>query len=289
LPNAIAVSQPVNLVAPQPTGAASTPPKTSGSGFTFHDFLNIINPLQHIPVVSTIYREITGDTLKPISNILGGALFGGVIGLASSAVDAIVQETTGKDIGAHVMATLGLHHDSTDDSGGGHQVAASGASPVPAFLVAEAQADRAAHANAAPAGVARPTLFWQSLQRGGTGVSHGAAGRPVVTIGPPKPLPGGGQISAAPQASPSAPQPILRPASDGAATIISSSQPAASAAVSQPAATSINPRAQQPMVPTPAGIQPLPKAQIPEMMMQALAKYQAMHKAPQAQVVDQTN
>ncbi len=281
MPNAIAVNQPVSLTASQPSGAAPTPPKPSGSGFTFHDFLNIINPLQHIPVVSTIYREITGDTLKPISNILGGALFGGVIGLASSAVDAIVQETTGKDIGAHIMATLGLHHDSTDSSGQ-HQVAASGAKPVPAFLVAEAQADRAAHASAAPVGTAQPTLFWQSLQRGGSGVSHGSAGRPVITIGPPKALPGA--------ASPSAPQPILRPASDGTATIVSSSQPAAlPGGPSQPAAPSIDPGAPQPMVPTPAGIQPLPKAQIPEMMMQALAKYQAMHKAPQAQVVDQTN
>ncbi|MDP6473864.1 MAG: hypothetical protein QF894_03030 [Alphaproteobacteria bacterium] len=32
-------------------------------GFGFDDFLDLINPLQHIPIISTIYREITGDTI----------------------------------------------------------------------------------------------------------------------------------------------------------------------------------------------------------------------------------
>ena len=282
--NAVALSQPVNLIV-QPQSAAPAAPKASGSGFTFHDFLNIINPLQHIPVVSTLYREITGDAMKPISNILGGALFGGMIGLASSAIDSIVQEITGKDIGAHVMATLGLHHDSANDSQAAHQVATGPAKPVPAFLVAEAQADRAAHASAAPVGTARPTDFWRSLQRGGTGVTHGSAGRPIVTIGPPKGQTGSTQPSASAAQAPTqapqqpAPQPILKPASDGTATVVSS-------AAAMPAARS---GAQQPIIATPGGIQPLPPSQIPEKMMEALAKYQAMQKAPQAQVVDQTN
>ena len=40
-------------------------------GMTFLDFLDIINPLQHIPLVSTIYRKITGDTIDPASRIAG--------------------------------------------------------------------------------------------------------------------------------------------------------------------------------------------------------------------------
>ena len=31
--------------------------------FTFDDFLDIINPLQHLPIVSMIYRAITGDNI----------------------------------------------------------------------------------------------------------------------------------------------------------------------------------------------------------------------------------
>ena len=31
-------------------------------GFSFLDVLDIINPLQHLPVISTLYRQVTGDT-----------------------------------------------------------------------------------------------------------------------------------------------------------------------------------------------------------------------------------
>lgn len=77
--------------------------KNSDSEFGFADFLDIINPLQHIPVVGTAYREITGDTIRAPSRILGGALFGGFIGAASSVVNAVIEEGSGKDIGGHVV------------------------------------------------------------------------------------------------------------------------------------------------------------------------------------------
>ncbi len=32
--------------------------------FTFDDFIDIINPLQHIPILSTVYREMTGDEIQ---------------------------------------------------------------------------------------------------------------------------------------------------------------------------------------------------------------------------------
>ncbi|MGB6086494.1 MAG: hypothetical protein WBF74_07845, partial [Parvibaculum sp.] len=37
--------------------------KVSAGEFGFSDFLDVINPLQHIPIVSSIYRELTGDEL----------------------------------------------------------------------------------------------------------------------------------------------------------------------------------------------------------------------------------
>jgi hypothetical protein len=78
-------------------------------GFTFDDFLDLINPLQHIPVVSTFYREITGDSIAPGPRVLGAALFsGGPIGAAVSAavalVDVAIESETGRDIGGHMMA-----------------------------------------------------------------------------------------------------------------------------------------------------------------------------------------
>jgi hypothetical protein len=70
--------------------------------------LDIINPLQHIPVVSTLYRSMSGDEISPFSKIVGGALFGGPIGIAASAIDVLIKEDSGKDMGEHAMAALGF-------------------------------------------------------------------------------------------------------------------------------------------------------------------------------------
>lgn len=65
--------------------------------------IDIINPLQHIPGVSTLYREATGDTMSSAANIVGGGLFGGPIGAAASVVNEIVSMQTGGDIGENVL------------------------------------------------------------------------------------------------------------------------------------------------------------------------------------------
>lgn len=76
--------------------------------YSFADVIDMINPLQHLPVVGMIYRKLTGDTIKPISNIIGGAIFGGPVGAVSSTVNAIVQNRTGKDIAENAFAVVGI-------------------------------------------------------------------------------------------------------------------------------------------------------------------------------------
>ena len=73
-------------------------------GFEFTDFLDVINPLQHIPGVGMIYRSLTGDELGNGARVVGGGLFGGVFGLAGAAIDAVVDAVTGDDTGSHIMA-----------------------------------------------------------------------------------------------------------------------------------------------------------------------------------------
>ena len=73
-------------------------------GPTFFDILDIINPLQHIPIISTLYRAVTGDEIDPVPRIAGGALFGGLIGAVASLVNVVIDELTGSDIGEHVLA-----------------------------------------------------------------------------------------------------------------------------------------------------------------------------------------
>ncbi len=73
-------------------------------GPSFFDILDIINPLQHIPIVSTLYRALTGDEIDPVPRVVGGALFGGLIGATASLVNVVIDELTGSDIGEHVLA-----------------------------------------------------------------------------------------------------------------------------------------------------------------------------------------
>lgn len=80
--------------------------KGTKSHMSFWDFVDIINPLQHIPVVGTIYREITHDTIKAPAKIAGSALYGGPVGLALAIGDQIVEAKSGKSVEGHVMALL---------------------------------------------------------------------------------------------------------------------------------------------------------------------------------------
>ncbi len=75
-------------------------------GLTFGDILDIINPLQHIPIISTIYRSITGDDIAAAPKVAGGALFGGVIGLVVSIIDTAIEQISGQDTGEHLLALL---------------------------------------------------------------------------------------------------------------------------------------------------------------------------------------
>jgi hypothetical protein len=76
----------------------------SAGDFTFGDFIDIINPLQHIPIVSTLYRAITGDEISPHARILGGTLFGGPTGFLAAIANVFYEEVAGEDIGETVMA-----------------------------------------------------------------------------------------------------------------------------------------------------------------------------------------
>lgn len=55
------------------------------TSFGVSDLIDMINPLQHIPIVSQIYRSVTGDTIGAVAEIVGGGLFGGPVGVVASA------------------------------------------------------------------------------------------------------------------------------------------------------------------------------------------------------------
>ena len=82
--------------------------ESSDKDYSFGDVIDMINPLQHLPVIGTLYRKFTGDTIKPMSDIIGGAIFGGPVGAVASTMNAVVKSTTGKDIAENAFAFAGF-------------------------------------------------------------------------------------------------------------------------------------------------------------------------------------
>lgn len=83
---------------------------TQAEKFSFFDFLDVINPLQHIPIVNNIYREVTGDKINNAARIAGGTLFGGMVGAALGIVNAVTVNESGQDVGGIVMSKMGFTH-----------------------------------------------------------------------------------------------------------------------------------------------------------------------------------
>jgi hypothetical protein len=94
----------------QGAGATQVAPpggaKPDKPDFSFDDLVDIVNPLQHIPVVGTLYRAITHDTIKTPEKIAGDTLYGGLWGFVSSVADTAFQAVTGQNFGDTVLALL---------------------------------------------------------------------------------------------------------------------------------------------------------------------------------------
>lgn len=91
----------------QPVPSHETVPEYEGSfGDFLADVVDIVNPLQHIPVVSSVYRELTGDTIDGAGRILGGLLFGGPLGMVGGIGSTVMAQTTGGDFGTAALQAL---------------------------------------------------------------------------------------------------------------------------------------------------------------------------------------
>jgi hypothetical protein len=86
--------------------------------FGFGDLVDIINPLQHLPIVATIYRNMTGDRLGMAPRVIGGALWGRIGGFVAGVVNSLVEWFTGKDIGDHIYAFFFAKPETTTNNAG---------------------------------------------------------------------------------------------------------------------------------------------------------------------------
>jgi hypothetical protein len=83
----------------------------SGVGNFFNHVLDVVNPLQHLPVVGTLYRAITGDKIGTVEKIAGDTLYGGLWGAVGSVADVAFEAATGKDFGGTMLAMVTGNHD----------------------------------------------------------------------------------------------------------------------------------------------------------------------------------
>lgn len=116
------------------TGIETGGKKDPGGFLSFlFGILDVINPLQHIPVVSTIYRHLTGDEISPMARIAGDALYGGPIGAGVAVANVAVEKATGKDIGDNVLAMVmpGKKNETVLASSMNDMTPASGVSDMP--------------------------------------------------------------------------------------------------------------------------------------------------------------
>ncbi len=132
------------------------------AGFSFAGFLDMINPLQHIPIVSSLYRRITGDEITPVGRIAGDALFFGPVGFAAGLINTVIEKVTGKDPGGHVMTAL---------------LGDKEKAPDPLNMIAQDDSDDGV--NNVLAAIPQP-----SLQRGRVTVAHPKAIEAPVSLDP---------------------------------------------------------------------------------------------------------
>lgn len=94
-------------------------------GLQFSDLVDILNPLQHLPLISMAYRSITGDEISAGARVVGGAIYGGGVGVFVGAIEAAIAEASGgKDLGAIALdAVTGSYKTETASSASEHKEA----------------------------------------------------------------------------------------------------------------------------------------------------------------------
>ena len=67
-------------------------------GFGLNELFDTVNIAQHIPIMSSLYQDMTGEGMSAAASLAGGFLYGGPTGLALSAADLMVKGVTGTTV-----------------------------------------------------------------------------------------------------------------------------------------------------------------------------------------------
>ena len=157
--------------------AAAPAAHAAQPGF-FDHLLSELNPLQYLPVVGTIYRAVTGDTIPEPARFAGSlvvsGLTGGPVGLAINVGSTLLEHMLGIDpekLGDQVLASLGI----------GSGAASSAAAPPVALAAAspDAASPTPSPASTLTAGPDAPSGTaggWSAAQLAAYGISRSPLG-----------------------------------------------------------------------------------------------------------------
>lgn len=101
-----------------PTSSSAGVKLWSGPSFKgiLKDVLDTVNPLQHLPLIGSVYRYLTGDEPSGGARIAGDTLYGGPIGFGVSIVSTMLLDKQGHDLGERTLAAVFGPRDGGSDS-----------------------------------------------------------------------------------------------------------------------------------------------------------------------------
>ncbi len=231
-PNAASGAPAANSAATPPAPTITQTASTGSGHLTFAGFLkdifDIINPLQHIPIVSAIYRHLTGDQISPEAEFIGDSLYGGPIGGAVAAANIAYKEETGQSIGQTVIADLTGQH--AAQPGAQVIVAQNMQNISPSAIGGQSAASDIIWWNSPSAAVAQNKTPAQS---GVQVASNTVSSSPITSLSPPSTIPGTNEEG---PASPSITAPPVLHTKGAASTIVLHTQeaPAGTARTAMP-------------------------------------------------------
>jgi hypothetical protein len=160
-------------LAPPAAGSVShitvTAPPPAAHRSAFDTLLSELNPLQYMPVIGSIYRALTGDTIseeaRTVGSLVVSGLTGGPVGVAMNVAALAVEKVTGVDpekIGQGLLADIGIGHKAPK--------------AAPKASVAPVRSPATAAVAAAPAPAPAKAAGWSAAQLAAYGVTTGARG-----------------------------------------------------------------------------------------------------------------
>jgi len=158
----LAAALPAGATPPSPPAAPAGAALWSKGGFGFKDLLDIVNPLQHLPVIGSIYRYLTGDEPSGGASIVGDTLYGGPVGLGVGVVGSMLTDSQGRDVGERMLAAV------FGPSGGSPTLGTPSVAAVPSAPTTTAAVAAPSQSAAAPSGgpqVQAETQFARRLYR----------------------------------------------------------------------------------------------------------------------------